>query len=435
MKRMLVIFIVLLFVLSACIAPSEEVQEPVQLKVLTWNEKVFNDKYGNFFRATHPNYELEVISVAGNMTPGENLQKTVQNLIASENPDVVALDMDQFEVLKKQDALISLTPLTSKDNFDISDYTPAVVDYFTDENGQIYGLSPTFIGRALYYNKKMFDDRMIPYPSDRMTWDEVLELALLFRNESNAAEPQYGYNYEQISNPFMMALYIGEGNGYSFYRNNEFFFDTESWERVFQLVTDCFKYNSCYVQDSNNPSYSDLVSAQKSSYPFLEGNIAMSINDSSLYHLLTSDNNGHQELDWGIVSLPVSVDQSGLSNGIQMTDIFSITRNGDANAGWDFIKYVCGESYTRLLPNINPEELPAIQDAEWQDEGVKVFYQLERISNTTIQTLRSLPRAVITRMDEVSPVYMSEILTEKATAQEVLQKLELDLQTTLNESK
>ncbi|BBI31575.1 ABC transporter substrate-binding protein [Cohnella abietis] len=402
----------------------------MKLKVLAWNEKIFNEKYGNFFRATHANYDLQVISIIEHITAGEDLNQVVEKLIVSENPDVVSLNMDHYALLKEQNKLSSLSLLMKKDKFSTSSYTSAILDYFTDSQGQMYGLTPTFIGTSLYYNKKMFKERGISFPTDSMTWDEVFQLAQKFSTSVDSNNQQYGLYEKHFSNLFLMALYVGEGNGLSFFNNNKFLFHSASWENVFQKVTDCFKSRVCYVNDqASSSSQSTIESAEKINYPFLKGNIAMAVNDSSLYRILTSNNKRYHDLEWGIVSLPRSSEQPDLSNGVEMSEIFSITKNANVNASWEFIKYVCGDDYARLLPTVNPEELPARLPAEWQDERLKSFYNMERITNTTIQTLRSLPRPVITTIEEASEKFMLDVLSDKDTVSEALRVLELEIQT------
>ena len=116
-----------------------------------------------------------------------------------------------------------------------------------------------------------------------------------------------------------------------------------------------------------------------------------------------------------------------------MNDIFAIPTNaGQAEAAWEFINYVCGADYARLLPNVNTEELPARMPSEWEDELLKPFYQLDRITHTTVNTLRSLPTPVIQKMDEILKKYMADMLSGKTTVAEVLQAMESELQATLD---
>jgi multiple sugar transport system substrate-binding protein len=326
--------------------------------------------------------------------------------------------------------------LINKYKYNTSGFTPGIIDYFKDDQNQLFGLTPTFIGIGLYYNKSLFSKNGIPSPTDSMTWDEVFQHAKRFPTSVDSNKPQFGYYDKDSGNPFLMALRIGEGSGLSFYTNNTFTFSSKSWENIFQNVTDCFKSRVCADKKLLSSSFgTDRDAAEKRNYPFLAGNIAMAIHDSSLYRTLTANKDRFPDLDWGVIPLPSNADHLGVSNGIMMNDIFSIPTNAGAlDAAWEFIQYVCGEEYTRLLPNINPQELPARVPSEWSDEKLKPFYKLERITNTTINTLRSLPVPVITKMDEVSQKQVADILADKITVPDALKAIEFELQQTLDSS-
>lgn len=418
-------------VIAGCTNKPEVQKENQQLKVLTYNEKTFNEKYGNFFLATHPNYELQVISVIEHLKPEEDLNQLVEKLMATEQPDIVSLNMDHYIQLKEQNKLASLTPSMKKDDFDPSGYTPAILNFLTDEQGETHGLTPTFIGSALYYNKKMFKESGISVPADGITWNEVFRLAQQFPY-SDLQDPRFGYYDKYAANPFLRALYIGESSGLSFFGHDRFTLSSDSWEEVFRDVTDCYKSKVCYGPEPNRKSETstfNLETAEIANYPFLSGRIAMAVNDSSLYGKLTISKDRYPDLDWGIVPIPTGAEQAGLGNGIAMNEIFSIPKNADPEAGWDFISYVCGEDYARLLPRINPEELPARQPSVWKDEQLKSFYRLERISNVVIHTLRSLPKPVIEQMDAISQKHMADILSDRKSVSDALKMLEAELQT------
>ncbi len=429
MKRILLIIVTITTILVGCTNQPQEL-ENVELRILTFNGSEFNEKYGNFFIATHPNYTLHMISIMENYTFGENFNEVVEELILTENPDVVSLNMDLYSSLLEQNKLSSLSPWIKKSKFDTSHFIPGIIDYFTDDQNQIHGLTPTFDGTALFYNKKMFTDNGIAFPKDSMTWREVLQLAQRFPNLSDTNEQQFGYYDRKSENPFLMALNIGETNGLSFYYNDKFTFSSRSWEGVFQHVTDCFKSKVCYEKESlDTPSLSGITSLEKSNYPFLAGNIAMAIHDSSLYRTLTTSKDRFPDLEWGVVSVPISEEQEGLSNGVMMNDILSIpTSAGQAVEAWELIEYIAGEDYARLLPNLRIEDLPARLPSEWKDENVKPFYELDRITNTTINTLRSLPASVVTTMDEVPNKYIADILSDRMGVPEALRMIESELQ-------
>lgn len=428
MKKLCLLFS-LLILLSGCQGQLEEKHEPRTLKVLAFNEKGFNQLYGNFFLATHPNYSLEVISIFENFSPGMNMTDTIEELIAKESIDVISIPMESYSVLQETGKLISLDEMITKDRFDLTNYSPAIIDFLRNEEGKIHGLAPIFVGDALFYNRDLFDHYRISYPGDFMTWDEVFELAHKFPNFKEDQTPQFGLYHKKTANPFMMALTIGEGSGLSIYGNKKFTLNSPSWEKVFKEVTLCFKLRVCFDPNQAESTKSlKLEDLQKESYPFLTGNIAMTVADSSLYRIL---NEKDREFEWGITTLPVSPEHPNMGNGIEMNDIFAIPSNNKETEGaWEFIKYVSGNDYARLLPQINTMDLPA-RVSENQEESIKAFYKLEKVNNTLINELRELPPEVLSKIDEISPRYMSEIMSDQRTVQESLQLMEEELQLAL----
>ncbi|MNJ35176.1 hypothetical protein D3C77_299050 [compost metagenome] len=142
MKKLCLLFS-LLILLSGCQGRLEEKHEPRTLKVLAFNEKGFNQLYGNFFLATHPNYSLEVISIFENFSPGMNMTDTIEELIAKESIDVISIPMESYSVLQETGKLISLDEMITKDRFDLTNYSPAIIDFLRNEEGKIHGLAPT----------------------------------------------------------------------------------------------------------------------------------------------------------------------------------------------------------------------------------------------------------------------------------------------------
>lgn len=420
----------ILILLSGCQAESEGNQGDRTLKVLAFNERVFNQLYGNFFLATHSNYSLEVISIFENLTPGTNMTTTIEELIAKGDIDLISIPMESYSVLQKTDKLLSLDEMIKKDKFDLTNYSPAIIDFLKDEQGKIHGLTPTFVGDALYYNKSLFDNYRIQYPKDFITWGEVFELAHRFPVSKDDQTPQFGFYHKEAANPFMMALTIGEGSGLSFYGHEKFTLNTPSWDKIFNEVTSCFKAQNCFDPNQAEQTESQtLESAQKESNPFLSGNIAMAGADSNLYRILEEKKDN--DFEWGIATLPVSADNPNMANGIAINEIFSIpSNNKDTEGAWEFIKYVSGNDYARLLPQINNIDLPARVNED-QEEQIKAFYRIERVNNTLVNDLRELPPEMLPKIDEISQKYMSEILSDQSTVTESLQRMEEELQLTL----
>src|SRR5690606_7027593 len=66
----------------------------------------------------------------------------------------------------------------TQDKFDLSDYVPTVIEGIKAAgDNSIYALTPTFTSSALYYNKKIFADRGVEPPTDKMSWNDVFAKA------------------------------------------------------------------------------------------------------------------------------------------------------------------------------------------------------------------------------------------------------------------
>lgn len=436
-KCYIIISVLIFILLSGCTSKIKE-PENRSLKVLTFNASGFNATYGNFFFATHPNVTLSVISIAENLQPGTNINMTIVDLLEKENPDVVVLSQENISYLKSQNKLVSLSDYIKKNDVDVSDYTPAVRSLLIDDQNNYYGLTPTFVGSALYYNKKLFNNNGIEYPTNGLTWDDLFQLSQRFIKENNNEFAFYDKSYE---NPFMMAMYIGEGSGLSFYQNKKFTFNTNAWEKIFTNVVTCIKTEACYKKQEAAESKPlkgvDIVSLESENYPFLRGNIAMAVDDSNLYVKLTTNKERYKDIDWGLVTLPVSPENPDLGNRISLDHIFSIPQDShNKDVAWELIEYINGKDFERVLPYINHTDLPVRRNSADDNENISLdpFYMLGRANETVINELRDLPKSVIMRMDESSTQNLADVKSGEISVREALEKINMDLQVALTQA-
>lgn len=430
LKKWIVCIFTSILILNGC-QKYEEPPEDKTLTIITNNGSIFTRQYGNFFRATHPNFDLEIISIFEERLPDEHIHEAIERLISERNPDVITLSLDSYELFVEQNMLAPLTPFMDRDQFDIGDFMPAVIEALKIDQNQIYGLSPTFSGSALYYNKKIFMESGVPFPAESMTWDELFQLAQRIPISSNDGLAQFGYHDRYAENPFLMALYIGGASGLTFYNNNEFILTTQPWQNIFENVMNCFKTQACYNKKSDDtPEPTDLESTEKKNNPFLRGNIAMAVSTSYLAGKLT-DSENYADLEWGIVPLPSGPEQQGIGSGFQVHQIFSIpTTSGKAEDAWKFIKYVNSENYAKLMIDISPSELP-IRIPE-EEHHNKPFYEINSISNITLSSLTSLPGEVVPKVDEIIDQYMPDFLENDVPVEQALEIIEAELQSALD---
>ncbi|MGQ9555476.1 MAG: extracellular solute-binding protein [Anaerolineae bacterium] len=108
--------------------------------------------------------------------------------------------------------LEELTPFIERDQKDLSDYHPFVINLYKID-GKQWAIPFNMRGSYLYYNKKIFDDAGITYPptswdDTSWQWDNMLEIAKQTTHDyDDVAKAQYGIVITQtMSNPEAMGL-------------------------------------------------------------------------------------------------------------------------------------------------------------------------------------------------------------------------------------
>lgn len=105
--------------------------------------------------------------------------------------------------------LENLDPYIEQSKYDLSDYWPALLESAT-YNDSVYGLPRDISVEALYYNKTLFDQAGVEYPTDEWTWDDLRAAAeKLTIVEANGRVRQYGLAMEGGK----YQLWIGQNKG------------------------------------------------------------------------------------------------------------------------------------------------------------------------------------------------------------------------------
>lgn len=110
-------------------------------------------------------------------------------------PDIIATEVDYFVTFATKNVVEDLTPFISADTaFSQKDFFPTILDRFTVD-GKIFALPRDVAPFAcVFYNKQLFDDAGLPYPTDDWTWEDMLRIArALTKKDENGRITQYGF--------------------------------------------------------------------------------------------------------------------------------------------------------------------------------------------------------------------------------------------------
>ncbi len=131
------------------------------------------DQMISAFESVNPNIAVKVETAAW----ADYFTKLATWIAADEAPDIFELNYENFVSYAAKGVLMDLIPLIAKDNtFDPEIYHSKAYNAFY-YNGRQYGLPETFSNVLLFYNKDLFDEAGIPYPTEDWTWEDELEAA------------------------------------------------------------------------------------------------------------------------------------------------------------------------------------------------------------------------------------------------------------------
>ncbi|MCP1306690.1 ABC transporter substrate-binding protein [Paenibacillus tyrfis] len=185
----------------------------MKLKVFYHDKRSFNDIYGKLFTSQNPHVEIEVVSLNDYYKKGFS-EEGYRELVKKEQPDLIFnFNLPSFVEDGMQ---IDLEPLLKKSkDVNLERMNKNMTAYLRNKGGgRLYGLSPTFQSKALFYNKTLFDQFGIPYPTDHMSWVEVLQLAERFVKSERNAGKMYGYHHN-TRHAFWLVKDVAETEGLS----------------------------------------------------------------------------------------------------------------------------------------------------------------------------------------------------------------------------
>jgi ABC-type glycerol-3-phosphate transport system substrate-binding protein len=176
--------LVALSIIAYAIQPRREVGGKF---VLTWTSddnparreqiKLFND--------SHTQYELR-------LDPNNvGMEKVIVQSLAGVGPELFdCYSQAQLSAFVKAGVAWDVTPLYEKYGMKLDEIWPVVYPNFVYE-GRIYGHPTNAACDAIWYNKRIFRENGVPYPSGDWTWDEFIEVARKLTKKDEAGRYEY----------------------------------------------------------------------------------------------------------------------------------------------------------------------------------------------------------------------------------------------------
>ena len=103
-----------------------------------------------------------------------------------EMPDVFWTHSNTVQLYMDNDVLLKLNDYIANDPaIDLSNYYEGIVNLYTRSDGNVYALPKDHDTIALLYNKALFDQYGVAYPTSDWTWDDMYEAAKTITEGSN----------------------------------------------------------------------------------------------------------------------------------------------------------------------------------------------------------------------------------------------------------
>ena len=325
----------------------------------------------NAFKVKHPGIDVEIIDIPST----DYTQKLQIMLNGGSDVDVFWIkDGDTTKGLVNRGQLADLTAYAKQDNIDLSDFSGLAERFVID--GKLVALPASTSYYVLFYNKDIFDNAGIPYPSNNMTWTEWEKLAEQLSSGSGVNRiyggllhtwPALVQNWGVQSGRFTIMDYEA---GYSFFKP---YYEMALRMQDNQSIWDYGALRSAGIH------YSSL---------FLQGYIATMPMGTWFYaNMIERINSGESNIRWGIATLPRP---AGVTQGWTVGSVTPIAMNQASNrkdTAWEFIKFITSEEGARIyashgiLPGRADENsLSVIASLSGMPEGALEALQVKNIA-------------------------------------------------------
>lgn len=331
-----------------------------QAATLTWGfwgspeEKATHEKVAQAFMEQNPNIKIEVWH-----QPWEDYFTKLQTIWASGDrsavPDVLFLwPTPRYAA---DGVLENLDPYIQQSNYDLNDYWPALLES-AKYNNSVYGLPRDISVEVLYYNKTLFDEAGIAYPTKDWTWDDLRSAAeKLTVIEANGRVQRYGLAME--GGKYQEWIGQNKGSILDDMRNpSKCTLADEPSAQAITFFSDLMNTNLAMRSANLNQAGGDAA-------VFQSGQAAMIIQNAS--RVPTFNQAG---LSYDVAPVPIPQDgQRAASAGGAAWTMSAASDNKEA--AWAFIEWLQSTDGGQRLYTETGESLPALKSTAQSDAFLK----------------------------------------------------------------
>lgn len=243
-------------------------------------------------------------------------------------PDVFWMHSDQITTYAQyDDILLNLSDKIEKsDKIDLNNYPENLVNIYKNEAGDQLAIPKDIDTCAVWYNKTMFDEAGIPYPTSDWTWEDFREIA---KKLTNPEKNQYGTSIKPGSyqESWYSTIYAYGGEVISEDKTKSGFDNPKTIEAM-QLIENIIK-------DGSMPDYT-VVAENNTEELMMAGTVAMTFQGSWMIPDMASNDFIKENCD--IAPLPKGPNGTkSISNGLGWV---ASAQGEHTEEAWQLIEYL-----------------------------------------------------------------------------------------------
>ncbi|TVX96629.1 ABC transporter substrate-binding protein [Cohnella terricola] len=343
---MVVLAVGLIAASSGCIGKSKPPPEPTELTIAFINQMTFDAFYSSTFQSVYPNMKFKIVPLVDPIYYPINpdFGSPLKEMFETKKPDLVILWDAQYKHAADAGWLRDLENMASLNKFDLGTLHEGMLDRArNNEEGKLYGLSPTFNSSAVYYNKTLFQRYGVPLPEQDMTWDEILRLAGLFIDQPGGEDGIRGLSTKSLTKPFDLMSNIARTEGIEMYDKaaNRLTFDSKSWHALISKVIAAYQRGTFVTEPYKTKGKYIGLDEMRDRDLFAHGKAALTV-ESDYY--VTELKQLYVDFEWGVLPGPVQTRDPSRGGDISVDTMFAIpAKSGHPNEAWKLIEAVMSE--------------------------------------------------------------------------------------------
>lgn len=389
-----------------------------EITIMGWgggNELQARKDATKVFQELYPDVKVNEIWL-----PADSVDQKLDAALAAGNAADVIMMSPDWKGLRSQ-WLEDLTPYLEGDNIDPEEvFTPGADEGYINPEGIREGLPTTQSTFMIAYNKNIFDEGGVPYPTEDWTWDDFADIAKQLSSGSGA-DRTYGMVRHWVQNRFAPFFYGGKPYNEDW---TEQHIDDPETIKSLELIEDLIKADALPDDSASEsmPMDAMFISEKAAMYPL------------GLFEAADLAEKLEGNFEWGVVLPPK--DPNGKNVNIKFQTGFAMNKDSDnKEAAWAYLKTVSmNKEVNDLYAKVG---IPALK------ESADTTFAETTIPNTDIKQIEYLKGledaemapwgGAINKATDVFEQLMEEITTQKSTAKEAVEKYAPQIQEALDE--